>query len=83
MNDAIDRIFNAADSCSADDLRGPIREELARRDAAWARYVSAVMTLRGGRFWERTTADSAALLAEIDAAHNALRAMGIDAPPLP
>lgn len=29
-DESITRIFNAADSCSPDDLRGPIREELER-----------------------------------------------------
>jgi hypothetical protein len=37
---AIDRIFNAADSCSPDGLRGPILEEL-RRAAAEEREACA------------------------------------------
>ena len=88
-NDAIDRIFNAADSCSPDDLRGPIREELERKDVAWARLVKATVTLHilamcsavAGAVDPKSTQARRDLAPErdaVDAARQALRDLGVD-----
>jgi hypothetical protein len=88
-NDAIDRIFNAADSCSPDDLRGPIRKELERKDAAWARLVKATETLHIAAMMNAVAAavdprslgpreDTASCRDAVAAARQALRDLGVD-----
>jgi hypothetical protein len=74
MNDsALDRIFDAADSLSADDLRGPIRDELKRRDTAWARLMKAERAMLSEEHWFAPEA-----CAEEEAARQALRDVGVD-----
>jgi hypothetical protein len=76
FDSALDRIFDEADSLSAEDLRGPIRDELKRRDAAWARLVRAIDTLGAALPEDEPKRDETRR--EYFAALQSLRDLGVD-----